>query len=90
MSIELNWKKEQPSFVGLYFVAVKLGPAAGVYDFAEWNGSAWELQIEGDIIAYVDIQEFKNSLDIKWPEDVVIKRDAKKLPEDDSELWEEF
>ncbi|EKM16322.1 TPA: hypothetical protein ACOJRH_004605 [Vibrio harveyi] len=61
MSIELNWEKGLPSFVGMYFVAVKLGPAAGVYDFAQWNGSAWELQIEGDIIAYVDIQEFKNS-----------------------------
>ncbi|WP_250156208.1 hypothetical protein [Vibrio alginolyticus] len=89
MSIELNWEKGLPSFVGMYFVAVKLGPAAGVYDFAQWNGSAWELQIEGDIIAYVDIQEFKNSLDIKWPEDVGIERELQQLSEDDSELWSE-
>ncbi|CAH1531033.1 conserved hypothetical protein [Vibrio harveyi] len=89
MSIELNWEKGLPSFVGMCFVAVKLGPAAGVYDFAQWNGSAWELQIEGDIIAYVDIQEFKNSLDIKWPEDVFIQRELQQLSEDDSDLWSE-
>ncbi|MHA2771915.1 hypothetical protein ACXZ7F_11510 [Vibrio harveyi] len=89
MSVELNWEKGLPSFVGMYFVAVKLGAAAGVYDFAQWNGSAWELQIEGDIIAYVDIQEFKNSLDIKWPEDVFIQRELQQLSEDDSDLWSE-
>lgn len=89
MSIELNWKEGSPSLIGLYFVAVKMGPAAGVYDFVQWNGSDWDILISGDIIGYVDIQELKNSLNIKWPESDNVPRARCQLPEDDSDLWTE-
>lgn len=90
MSIELNWQKKLPSLVGLYFVAIKLGPVAGVYDFAQWNGTEWELQTEGEVMGYVDIQEFKNSLDIKWPGEPVRVNSGQKSSGDNSELWSEY
>ena len=37
MGIDLNWKNGNPRKNGLYFVAVKLGDAAGVYDFLAWR-----------------------------------------------------
>jgi hypothetical protein len=89
MSISLGWKKGIPSKDGLYFVAVKLGEAAGTYDFQHWNGEAWESLDFGHVIAFVSIQDLKNALDIKWPEDSDIVYKSKELPGDDSELWSE-
>lgn len=89
MSIDLNWQKGTPSEEGLHFVAVKLGQAAGVYDFLYWNGESWESLDFGHVIAFVSLQDFKNSLDVKWPDDSEIKYDSKDLPNDDSELWSE-
>ena len=89
MSIELSWQKGAPSEEGFHFVAVKLGEAAGTYDFLNWNGEAWENLNNGNVIAYVSLQEFKNSLDIKWPVDSEIAYKSKELPSDDSDLWSE-
>lgn len=89
MSIELNWKRGNPSEEGLYFVAVKLGEAAGVYDFLYWNGEMWESLEYGHVAAFVNLQEFKNSLDVKWPENSDIDYKPRQLPNDESELWSE-
>ena len=89
MSTELNWKTGNPPETGLHFVAIKLGPAAGVYDFMEWDGTHWVSDTQSEVIAYVTIQELKNSLDIKWPDDDSKEYEAKNLPNDDSELWSE-
>lgn len=89
MAIELSWHKGNPSEEGLHFVAVKHGEAAGTYDFLNWNGEAWEGLDFGDVIAFVRLQDFKNSLDIEWPERSEIAHKPKELPSDDSELWSE-
>lgn len=89
MTIEVSWQKGTPSSEGLYFVAVKLGEAAGTYDFLNWNGEAWENLDYGDVIAFVSLQDFKNSLEIKWPEASEIAYKPKELPSDDSDLWSE-
>ena len=89
MTIELSWQKGQPSEEGLYFVAVKLGEAAGTYDFLNWNGEAWENLDYGNVVAFVSLQYFKNSLDIEWPEDSEIGYKPKELSSDDSDLWSE-
>jgi hypothetical protein len=89
MSIVVKWQKGTPSEEGLHFVAVKLGEAAGVYDFLFWDGKSWESLDFGHVIAFVSLQKFKNSLDIKWPDDSEIQYNPKNLPSDDSELWSE-
>lgn len=89
MTIELRWQKGTPVEEGLHFVAVKLGEAAGAYDFLYWSGEAWEALEFGDVVAFVSLQDFKNSLDIKWPEESDISYKSKNLPSDDSELWSE-
>ena len=64
----LDWKKDKPAYKGLYFVAIKYGEGAGIYDFITWDGVSWDAEYEGEVIAYVDIQHLKNSLNIAWPE----------------------
>ncbi len=89
MSTELNWKAGNPDETGLHFVAVKLGPAAGTYDFLEWDGTHWVSDTQSEVIAYITIQELKNSLDIKWPGDESADYETRTLSGDDSELWSE-
>ncbi|WP_308366435.1 MULTISPECIES: hypothetical protein [unclassified Microbulbifer] len=64
---EIEWKEGVPSLEGLYFIAVRMGPAAGCYDFANWNGSSWEKNIEGDVVAFCDAGSFIQQISIKWP-----------------------
>jgi hypothetical protein len=89
MSIELNWKTGNPSETGLHFVATKLGPAAGVFDFLEWDGTRWLSDSPSEVVAYATLQELKNSLDIKWPGNETVEYESKTLPDNDSELWSE-
>ncbi|QFU06327.1 hypothetical protein FIU82_15165 [Pseudoalteromonas sp. THAF3] len=39
MTAELPWEFDHPKEPGIYFVAIKLGPDLGVYDFLLWSGS---------------------------------------------------
>lgn len=89
MSLDLKWETETPEQAGLYFVAIKLGEGAGVYDFLTWNNDCWEQLDSGKVIAFISLQDFKNSLDIKWPVDSAINYKSRELPQDDSELWSE-
>lgn len=89
MSTELDWKTGVPAEVGLYFVALQYGEAAGVFDFLNWDGKQWCFDNPGVVVAYVTLQDFKNSLDIKWPFDETLNYQRKILPEDDDELWSE-
>lgn len=66
--IVLKWNTGHPDLVGLYFVAVKYGSGAGEFQFARWEGENWELQPEGEVEAFIDIQSFKNQLNIRWPQ----------------------
>ena len=90
LPIKLNWKYKQPSLLGLYFVAVKYGEGAGVYDFLEWDGKKWNTNYAGEVVAYVDLQDFKNSLEVEWPgadSGARGKQKSKKISSDDSEPW---
>lgn len=84
--IVLKWNTGQPDLVGLYFVAVKYGAGAGEFQFARWDGEKWELQPNGDVEAFVDIQSFKNQLSVQWPNSTK-EPSAGKKP--DQDLWEE-
>ena len=64
---KLNWKQGNPTELGMYFVAVELGRAAGVFDFVEWNGDAWEDCMQGDVVAFIDVGSFISQLSIDWP-----------------------
>lgn len=64
----LKWNKGKPYLKGLYFVAVKYGAGAGEFQFARWAGEKWELHPEGEVEAFIDIQSFKNQLNIRWPQ----------------------
>lgn len=64
----LNWQKGNPNEIGLHFVAVRYGKGAGVFDFISWNGSAWETQYEGEVVAYVSLQDFVRQIPISWPD----------------------
>ena len=85
VEIILDWKHGEPELSGLYFVAVKYGESAGAYDFIEWNGRAWELESDVEIVGYLDIQDFKKQLNIRWPSP---EKKMKKTVSDD-EPWSE-
>ncbi|WP_444916367.1 hypothetical protein [Microbulbifer sp. JMSA003] len=85
---EIEWKDGNPSLEGLYFVAVKMGPAAGCYDFANWNGVSWEKSIEGSVIAFCDIGSFIQQISIKWPFADNVNIDFKPTPGGESEFEE--
>lgn len=65
--IELNWRTGMPTEAGMYFVAAELGPAAGVFDFMEWDGAKWDKYPTVEVIGYLGLHEFKDQLSIKWP-----------------------
>ena len=88
MSAELKWSKGKPSEIGLYFVAVQYGDAAGVFDFIAWDGENWDCNSNENVIAYLSLQDFKNQLDIKWPVSETVEYSSQKLPRDD-DLWSE-
>lgn len=67
MVTELTWAEGQPSVAGLYFVARELGPLAGTYEMASWDGRAWNCDFPEEIIAFVEFEDFKRQLNVKWP-----------------------
>lgn len=89
MKTELPWKFDVPDTPDLYFVAFKLGPAAGVYDFILWNGDTWETDQQGQVIAHVSVNTLKDALNIQWPEAFNPEYKRKPLPESDDDLWSE-
>ncbi len=84
----LKWKTGTPKIEGLYFVALKLGEAAGHYDFLNWSDNSWELDYEQEVIAFIDYSDFISQLNIEWPEGQPDISAPESLPPDD-ELWEE-
>ncbi|KJY97385.1 hypothetical protein [Pseudoalteromonas ruthenica] len=89
MTAELPWEFDHPKEPGIYFVAIKLGPDLGVYDFLLWSGSNWETDQKGKIIAHVSANTLKEALDISWPENSEVDYKPKQLSESDDDLWTE-
>ncbi|WP_409423557.1 MULTISPECIES: hypothetical protein [unclassified Pseudoalteromonas] len=86
----INWFTDEPSEIGLHFVAVKYGEGAGTFDFIEWNGTEWLTEYEGEVIAYTTLEGLIRDSDIAWPEEikeVTTKTDSNL---DTSSLWEEM
>jgi hypothetical protein len=89
MTTELKWAEGKPKEVGLYFVAVQYGEAAGSFDFVNWDGGNWDSEQAESIIAFLSLQDFKNQLNIKWPAEETIQYIGEKLSENDDDLWSE-
>ncbi|TMN98285.1 hypothetical protein [Pseudoalteromonas sp. S558] len=86
----INWFTDEPSEIGLHFVAVKYGEGAGTFDFIEWNGTKWLTEYEGEVIAYTTLEGLIRDSDIAWPEEikeVTTKTDSNL---DTSSLWKEI
>lgn len=75
----IEWKKPESDmpYHGNYFVAVKYPAGLGTYDLAEWNGEKWLLDYEAEVIGWVAMTEFMNSIKAGWPswDDVDLRRD---------------
>jgi len=63
-------------------------PAAGCYDFANWNGTSWEKNIEGDVVAFCDAGSFIQQISIKWPFAGNVELKAKPISGGESEFEE--
>lgn len=86
----INWFTDEPSEIGLYFVAVKYGEGAGTFDYIEWNGNKWLTEYEGNVIAYTTLEGLIRDSNIEWPEETK-KVELKKDPNIDGDnLWEEM
>lgn len=64
----INWQVGNPTEIGLHFVAVRYGKGAGEFDFISWNGSTWETQYEGVVVAYVTLQDLVRQISVSWPD----------------------
>lgn len=67
MSIHLKWQRGTPKTIDIYFVAVELGPLAGTYDLADWDGQQWDHPHPDKIVAFIRFDEFTPQLGIAWP-----------------------
>ena len=85
----LNWQKGSPNETGLHFVAVRYGKGAGVFDFICWNGSVWDTQYEGEVVAYVSLQDFVRQIPIAWPEFDTEQVSERQKTDVSTDSWEE-
>lgn len=65
---KINWNKKKPYLIGTHFVAIKYGEGAGTFDFVEWNGDKWVTEFEGEVIAYLTLEELVKNIPFEWPE----------------------
>lgn len=89
MPIKLDWETGNPKKPGIYFVAMKLGPAAGFYDLILWSGQQWETDTQGDVIAHIDAEGLKAALNIQWPQAEEVAYHPRTLSDNDQDLWSE-
>ncbi|WP_018691994.1 hypothetical protein [Algicola sagamiensis] len=91
MSIQIDWNKGTPENPGYYFVAFKAGPAAGYFDFLEWDGERWDTNTVGEVIGFIPALELKKYINIAWPEpDPETGYKKESFPDDEEDSWEEF
>ncbi len=64
------WQKptQDMPYEGEYFVAIKNHIGLGVYDLIQWNGKNWEFDYTGDVVGWVTLQDFMNTIKAGWPE----------------------
>lgn len=88
---KINWNKKKPNEIGIHFVAIKYGEGAGTFDFVEWNGDKWVTEFEGEVIAYLTLEELVKNIPFEWPESSIGAPEKSKIlsskPED---IWEEM
>ena len=60
--------EEMPPYVGEYFVAVKYPVGLGTYDLMPWDGEKWVIGYTGEVVGWVTLQDFMNSIKAGWPE----------------------
>lgn len=69
-------------------MAIKLGEAAGHYDFVNWSDNRWQVDYEEKIIAFIGYSDFFGQLNIGWPGEQP-NLPQPKNPVSGDELWEE-
>ncbi|WP_020410403.1 hypothetical protein [Hahella ganghwensis] len=68
LNLPLEWhENENPSQIGLHFIAVRYQHGFGSYDVAEWNGQDWELGYSAKVVGWVTMNEFLNVVKAGWP-----------------------
>lgn len=69
INLPVNWQESvELPYEGLYFVAVRTPSGFGSYDFAVWNGKAWELGYTAEVVGWVTLNEVLSLIKAGWPE----------------------
>ncbi|MFS1523939.1 hypothetical protein ACL7TT_07470 [Microbulbifer sp. 2304DJ12-6] len=87
VEIILNWRYGVPELSGMYFAAVKYGESAGSFEFINWNESSWDIDSGKEVVAFMELHEFKNQLSIQWPAEH--KKQSTAGSESGSDPWAE-
>jgi len=88
---KINWFKNNPSQIGLHFVAIKYGEGAGTYDFLHWDGNKWLTDYDGNVIGYTTLDGLIRDLPIEWPENNSEEvKVEKSIDLDADKLWDEM
>jgi hypothetical protein len=88
---KINWNKDKPNEIGTHFVAIKYGEGAGTFDFVEWDGNQWITEFEGNVIAYLTLEELVKNIPFEWPESSNnIPEKSKPLSNKSENMWEEM
>ena len=64
------WQKPSADmpYEGEYFVAIKNHAGFGVYDLVRWDGKDWQFDYTGEVVGWVTLQDFMNTIKAGWPE----------------------
>lgn len=67
---KVEWQNPDkiPPYESQFFVAVKYPNGLGIYDLLPWDGEKWVMGYTGQIVGWVTLQDFMNSIKAGWPE----------------------
>ena len=81
LPVDWNESHELP-YEGLYFIAVRYPSGFGCYDFAIWNGDAWELGYTADVVGWATLNDVLSLIKADWP------KGDRKFSDEFAELYE--
>ena len=66
----VDWQRpdKTPPYESQFFVAVKYPNGLGTYDLLSWDGKAWQFDYTGEVVGWVTLQDFMNTIKAGWPE----------------------
>lgn len=66
--VEWQSPEKNPPYESQFFVAVKYPNGLGTYDLLPWDGEKWVISYTAEIVGWVALQDFMNSIKAGWPE----------------------